>query len=176
MSRLSRLPVVFGGLVLAMMALSAPTIATELPTGIRVMDGRAAPDFSLKDIDGKTQRLSGYRGQWVFLHFWASWCGPCRLEMPKVDAISAELTKAGMVFLLVNTSEPEDVVFSFLGDAAPDLTSVLDVDGLVTETWDPRGLPATFLIDPEGKIRYQALGGRPWDEPAYRAFLNTLVR
>ncbi|MDH5632782.1 MAG: TlpA family protein disulfide reductase [Gammaproteobacteria bacterium] len=176
MPRLIRLTAVLVGSALAIMVLPTPTIAADLPTGIRAMDGRVAPDFSLKDVDGNTQRLSAYRGQWVFLHFWASWCGPCRLEMPKVDAISAELTKVGMVFLLVNTSEPEDVVFSFLGDAAPDLTSALDADGLVTETWDPRGLPATFLVDPDGKIRYQALGGRPWDEPGYRTFLKRLIK
>ena len=78
-------------------------------------------------------------------------------------------------FMIINTAESEDTVFSFLGGVAPDLHSLLDRDGLATEEWQPRGLPATYLVDPEGKVRYQALGGRPWHEKTYVDFLVALT-
>ena len=66
-------------------------------------------------------------------------------------------------------------VFTFLGIVAPDLVPLMDTDGLATERWQPRGLPATFLVDPENRIRYQALGGRAWDTPVYTEFLRKLA-
>ena len=66
-----------------------------------------------------------------------------------------------------NTAEDEDTVFEFLSSYAPDMDCLLDLDGRVTEAWQPCGLPATYLVNPEGQIRYQALGGRPWDQPEY---------
>ncbi len=75
---------------------------------------------------------------------------------------------------MVNTAETEVELFAFLGAVAPTLLAgnLLDRDGAVTERWQPRGLPSTFLVDPEGRIQYLALGGRPWDSPAYIAFLR----
>jgi hypothetical protein len=77
-------------------------------------------------------------------------------------------------FAIVNTAEDEDTVFTFLAALAPDVTPLLDRDGQATEAWQPRGLPSTYLVDPQGQIRYRALGGRPWDEPAYLKFLSGL--
>jgi hypothetical protein len=76
---------------------------------------------------------------------------------------------------VINTAESEDTVFTFLAAVAPDLVPLMDSDGLVTERWQPRGLPATYLVDPEGRLRYVALGGRPWDTPPYLDFLKRLV-
>ena len=113
-------------------------------------------------------------GRWRFVHFWASWCGPCRREMPGIQRLLPLIADTGIEIVLVDTAETEDEVFTFLGIVAPDLVPLLDVDGLVTEAWQPRGLPATFLVDPDGQIRYQALGGRSWYEPAYVEFLQGL--
>jgi len=146
------------------------------PPGIRIYAIGPAPDFSLADIDGNRDTLSSGRGQWVFLHFWASWCGPCRKEMPAIQRM-ANLMKADAIKIqLVNTAEDEDTIFSFLGGVAPDLNTLMDRDGEVTEAWKPRGLPATYLIDPRGNVRYQALGGREWDQAEYLAFLRALIR
>ncbi|MCK5091293.1 MAG: TlpA family protein disulfide reductase, partial [Gammaproteobacteria bacterium] len=109
-------------------------------------------------------------------HFWASWCGPCRKEMPTIQAIFPEFKDSGLEIVLVNTAESEDTVFNFIGIVAPDLNPLMDIDGLATERWQPRGLPATFFIDPKGKLRYLALGGRPWDKPEYLAFLKNLIK
>ena len=80
-----------------------------------------------------------------------------------------------LVFAIVNTAESEDTIFNFLGVIAPDIASLMDKDGVATEAWKPRGLPSTYLVDPKGIIRYQALGGRPWDEKEYLVFLQSLV-
>ncbi len=156
---------------------SAKVQATsELPRGIIVIDGRDAPALVLKDINGDTYDLSQYRGKWVFTHFWASWCGPCRKEMPTIQAIASEFENSGLSIVLVNTAEDEDTVFDFLSTVAPDMNTLLDSDGKVTEQWQPRGLPSTYFVDPEGKLRYIALGGRPWDKGEYLGFLKGLIR
>jgi thiol-disulfide isomerase/thioredoxin len=146
------------------------------PTGIRIYNIGPAPDFELADMDGNRDTLSSGRGRWVFLHFWASWCGPCRKEMPAIQRMARLMENEALKIQLVNTAEDEDTVFSFLAGVAPDMTTLMDRDGQVTEVWKPRGLPATYLIDPQGQIRYQALGGREWDQPEYLGFLNALIR
>jgi len=165
-------------LLVAAALLTAMATAAELPlpAGVMPIDGRPAPELRLADIDGKPFDLAASRGHWVFVHFWASWCGPCRREMPTLPRMMSQLGNAAIEMVLVNTAETEDTVFTFLAIVAPDLTPLLDLDGLVTERWQPRGLPATFLVDPEGKIQYLALGGRPWDTPPYVEFLRKLVR
>ena len=147
-----------------------------LPRGIIVVDERDAPDLVLKDIDGDTFDLSQSRGKWIFTHFWASWCGPCRKEMPTIQAIADEFKDSGLSIVLINTSEDEDTVFDFLSTVAPDMNTLLDSDGKVTEQWQPRGLPPTYFVDPEGKLRYIALGGRPWDKGEYLEFLKGLIK
>ena len=146
-----------------------------LPRGIIVVDERDAPAMVLKDINGDTFDLSQSKGKWIFTHFWASWCGPCRREMPTIQAIADEFKDSGLSILLVNTAEDEDTVFDFLSTVAPDMNTLLDSDGKVTEQWQPRGLPSTYFVDPECKLRYIALGGRPWDKGQYLEFLKGLI-
>lgn len=158
---------------------AVPTLyadASHLPPGIRALPATPAPALSLQDQDGRAYTLKDSRGRWVFVHFWASWCGPCRKEMPTIQRLSSQMKGQAMDLRLVNTAEDEDTVFSFLGVAAPDLSTLMDHDGQVTQRWQPRGLPSTYLVDPEGFIRYQALGGRAWDQPAYLAFLKHLLQ
>ena len=151
-------------------------MALDLPKAIIQSQPRTAPDINLNDMDGQSQDIRHYRGQWVFVHFWASWCGPCRKEMPHIQKLVNSMQGQGLAFMIINTAENEDTVFAFLGGVAPDLHSLLDRDGLVTEQWQPRGLPATYLVDPDGIIRYQALGGRPWHEKTYTRFLKLLIQ
>lgn len=149
---------------------------TPLPPGLLPVDSRPAPALMLTDIDGTAFRLVDQRGHWVFVHFWASWCGPCRREIPAIQRMVEKLPRQQLLLAIVNTAEDEDTVFNFLGVLAPDLVPLLDRDGRVTEQWQPRGLPATYLVDPQGRIRYQALGGRPWDSDVYLHFLSTLAQ
>jgi thiol-disulfide isomerase/thioredoxin len=148
---------------------------TNLPKGVITVDGRDAPPLALANMDGETYDLAQSKGKWVFVHFWASWCGPCRKEMPTIQAIVDQFADSDLHIVLVNTAEDEDTVFNFLGIVAPDMDSLLDSDGSVTEAWQPRGLPSTYFVDPQGKLRYVALGGRPWDEGEYLGFLKMLI-
>ena len=77
---------------------------------------------------------------------------------------------------MINTAENEDTIFNFMGIVAPDMNSLMDRNGEVTEQWQPRGLPTTFLIDPQGRKRYMAIGGRQWDTRPYIDFLRALLK
>ncbi|NOQ89349.1 MAG: redoxin domain-containing protein [Gammaproteobacteria bacterium] len=148
----------------------------KVPFGIRNYDIGAAQNFTLNDIDGEKFELNKTRGHWVFLHFWATWCGPCRKEMPTVQKLADALQGEKFQIVMVNTAEDEDTIFEFLSSINVELNSLMDVDGLVTETWKPRGLPTSFLINPEGEVKYQAIGGREWEKPEYINFLKQLLK
>lgn len=150
--------------------------AADLPEGIIELDNLPAADFTIRDYDGNEYTLKQSRGKWVFLHFWSSWCGPCRKEMPIIQTLKAQLADKPMDFVLINTAEDEDTIFSFLSVVAPQLKSYMDTDGEITEVWKPRGLPTTFFIDPRGNRRYLSLGGRPWDKPDYQKFIQTILQ
>lgn len=148
----------------------------ELPPGIMKLDAHEAPQLKLKSMDNVAYDLQQSRSHWVFVHFWAAWCGPCRREMPKIQELSTKFDKEQLEIILINTAESDDIVFGFLGAVAPDIDPLMDRDGLVTEVWQPRGLPATFFVDPAGKLQYLALGGRDWNKPEFIQFLNNLVK
>ena len=149
--------------------------ADNIPAGLVKLTPRPAPLIKLQDIDGVAYDLQQDRGSVVFVHFWASWCRPCRREMPAIQKMWNVMQKQGLKIALINTAEDEDTVFSFLASHAPDIRPLMDRDGQATEQWQPRGLPATYLIDKQGQVIYQALGGRPWDSKAYLDFLQTLI-
>lgn len=147
----------------------------SLPKGLLQTSAYPAPATNLRDLDGEPYNLEEHKGAWVFVHFWASWCGPCRKEMPAIQNMANILQPEGLKLALINTAEDEDTVFSFLSAHAPNLRPLMDRDGQITEKWQPRGLPATYLVDPNGQVRFQALGGRNWDTPAYLIFLRHLM-
>lgn len=152
----------------------AASLAAELPTGVIRLTPQEAPPLRLADMDGKTVDLRQLRGQWVLVHFWAAWCVPCRRELPALTKVFKDHPDRLPRLVMVNTADREEEVFAFLGKIAPDQPTLLDKDGQVTERWKPRGLPASYFVDPEGRIRYLALGGRPWDHGPYRQFLEAL--
>jgi thiol-disulfide isomerase/thioredoxin len=151
-------------------------VAIDLPKGIITVNAIPAPELHLADMDGNKASLASARGKWAFVHFWASWCGPCRREMPAIQQLTQDMQGKPIAFYIVNTAEDEDTIFEFLAAAAPELNTLMDSDGLATEQWQPRGLPATYLVDPDGIIRYQALGGRDWHAAPYQGFLQKLMQ
>jgi len=149
--------------------------AAEPPPGMIKLDGRPAPALKLSDLDGKRVDVAQNHGRWTLVHFWATWCGPCRREMPTLAQLMKTLPAERLNIYLVNTAENEDDVFAFLASVSPELGTLLDRDGQVTERWQPRGLPASFLVDPQGRLRYLALGGRDWASGPYLKFLRELT-
>jgi len=147
----------------------------EPPFGIRHYDKGPAPGFVLANIDGEQFSFESTRGKWVFLHFWASWCGPCKVEMPAIEKLSQMIPDDRLQIVMINTAEDEDTIFEFLASINMDLDTLMDSDGEVTELWKPRGLPTTILIDPRGNVKYQAIGGREWHKPPYSDFMNRLT-
>ena len=162
-------------LSVCLIAFTGTAVSAEtLPPGVMRINGTTAPPLQLDNLDGAAYDLQATNGHWRFVHFWASWCGPCRKEMPSIERMIRALGDSQLEIVLINTAETEDEVFTFLGIVAPDLVPLMDSDGQVTEVWQPRGLPATYLVDPSGNIQYQALGGRAWDKPVYLKFLRGL--
>ena len=149
--------------------------AMDVPRGLLPRDGYPAPDLRLANMDGVVTDLRALRGQWVMVHFWATWCGPCRKEMPTLQQLTRQIPANRLRVVLVNTAESDDEVFAFLGAVVPDLDSIMDRDGRTTERWQPRGLPSSFLVDPQGRVRYLALGDRAWDSIEYIRFLRLLT-
>lgn len=137
----------------------------------------AAPDFALQDLDGKTQRLSTYKGKVVLVNFWASWCPPCRREMPSMERLYQKLKAEPFQILAVNQNESFDLVFVFTGqlDPAPTFPLLLDEIGKVPPQWRVQGLPTSFVVDKQGRIAYRALGGREFDHPELEALIRKLI-
>ena len=122
-----------------------------------------AADFSLNDIDGKTHRLSDYRGKVVVLNFWATWCPPCRAEMPSMERARKKLLNDDVVILAVNVGEDEDTIFNFTGDYPVEFPLLMDTQGKVIKSYPVMALPTTYIISPEGMVTHRTLGGREWD-------------
>jgi peroxiredoxin len=138
-------------------------------------DRPTAPDFEIPDIDGELKRLSDYRGKVVVLNFWATWCPPCRDEMPAMQHAWEQVRDQNVVFLAVNIGETADEIFTFTGDYDVDFPLLMDQDSSVIKQWPIRGLPTTYVIDPEGRLAYRAIGGRAWDAPEILDKLRALA-
>lgn len=123
-----------------------------------------APDFSLVDIDDKQHRLSFYRGKVVIVNFWATWCPPCRFELPSMEALWQELKKEDVVMLAINIGEDADTIFTFTTDYPVTFPLLMDRDSSVIKQYPVLGIPTSFIIDPQGRIIYRAVGTREWND------------
>lgn len=141
--------------------------AQEPGKGLTALEDRPpAPDFELVDIDGNLHRLSDYRGKVLIVNFWATWCPPCREEMPSMDRAWKLLEEEGILMLAVNVGEDEETIFQFTANYPVEFPLLMDRDSKATEQWPIRGLPTTFVVDPTGRLAYRAIGGRVWDDNA----------
>ena len=139
--------------------------------------GEPASDFTGLTSTGETIRLSDYAGKVLLLDFWASWCGPCRAEMPFLVELYHEHRDAPFEILAINIdaySENAAAFLSELGLAIP-FPLILDPEGAIPPLYDLEGMPTTVLIDTRGRVRFQHAGFRERDKARYRNELQTLL-
>lgn len=126
--------------------------------------GKPAPDFSLSDLNDKPYRLSDFRGKVVFLNFWATWCKPCREEMPSMEILNKNFEKDGLVILAVSidrVTTTKDIP-PFVKGLNLTFPVLIDSWGKTDKPYKRMGVPETFIIDQEGIIREIVIGPRDW--------------
>jgi thiol-disulfide isomerase/thioredoxin len=128
-----------------------------------VEDNVAAPSLVLKDLQGKQHDLNDYKGQVVLVQFWATYCGPCRKEMPSMNKMMKEMGDVPFKILAVDMGETKEEVDQFVSEVKPEFTILMDEDGKSIEDWRVFAAPSNFIIDPDGNIRYTLFGGVEWD-------------
>jgi thiol-disulfide isomerase/thioredoxin len=131
--------------------------------------------LALKDLDGRPHDLADYRGKVVVVNFWATWCAPCRDELPSLERLRDALRSRPFEVLAVNVAEGEPRVKRFLAEVPFRLPVLLDRDGDTQRAWKVRGLPATFLLDREGSIRFWYLGELDWAQPKILRTVEALL-
>lgn len=137
--------------------------------------GRPVPPLDVVDLGGKPWRLESLAGQVVVLNFWATWCEPCRLEMPSLDAMAARRRKEGVIVAAVNYKEAPDVIRRFLERAPFRSQILLDADGDATVSWTPRVFPSTVVIGRNGVPVHVVVGELDWEGAEARSLLDPLV-
>ena len=139
--------------------------------------GHLAPDFVLPTLDGRDMHLSDYRGHVVFLNFWATWCGPCKVEMPAIEKLYREFRPKGFVVVAVSSDAEGPAVTRPYRDALGlSFTIADDSEMLVSRLYGVRSLPLTFLVNREGVITYQIFGARDWGDSETRDGIRQLLR
>jgi thiol-disulfide isomerase/thioredoxin len=145
-------------LMLALAGCQRPDLTAEpQPAAGATAPAELAPDFTLATLDGATVQLSTLRGRWVLVNFWATWCAPCREEMPYLDSLAAQHADR-LTVLAVNMRESEDAVAAFVAELDLRLPVLLAPDDATLLAYNVRGLPISFLIDPDGAVVQRMVG------------------
>jgi len=134
-----------------------------------------APDFALQDLSAKRISLKSLRGKAVSLNFWATWCIPCRQEMPSMEKLHRELKEHGLELVAVNLREGQREVRRFVDELSLTFTILLDKDGRVFEEYGAWSLPLSYFINRRGEFVGKAIGYRKWDSAEARAFFQDLL-
>lgn len=137
--------------------------------------GSPAPDFVLKSATGHNIRLSELRGQVVLINFWASWCGPCREELPLLEKLHARYRKAGFALLAVNIDDDRANADTLLRKLGVGLAPLYDGDKRVAKRYDVDTMPATLIVDRDGRVRYVHRGFRRGYEAKYEREVRELL-
>ncbi|MBJ6752156.1 TlpA disulfide reductase family protein [Geomonas anaerohicana] len=161
--------------VLLLAALAAAGCAkkqAELPA----VEGNAAPDFTLKDLSGKPVQLSTLKGKLVLVNFWATWCPPCREEIPSMVKLNQAMQGKNFQMLAISIDEGgKGAVEDFFKRGGVTLPALLDTDGQVSRRYGTTGVPETFVVDPKGVIRKKVVGGLDWSHPEVIQALQDLM-
>lgn len=123
-----------------------------------------AEDFTLLDLEGNEVSLSDYKGKKIFLNFWATWCPPCKAEMPDIEKVYQETKDSDLVILAVEIGEPLETVKSFIDENDYNFKVLLDIDQSVASTYNISSIPTSFFIDEDGYIIEKRVGGMNEDQ------------
>ena len=159
------------GLLLAAMVAFVPLTAAHAAEM-----NEAAPDFTLKSLGGENLKLSEMAGNVVLINFWASWCGPCREEMPLLNALHNKYEPLGFTVWGVNVEENSANAQGFLNDFPVDFPILLDDTNKVSRQFKVIAMPTTVVVDRDGNMRYLHQGYKSGDEARYRKMVKKLVR
>ena len=155
-----------------LLALALPASAAEL----KPWSGGSTPALELTDLQGKKHSLADYRGKVVLVNFWATWCEPCREEMPSIERLRASLEGRPFAVLAVNLAEPESRIQKFLDTMPLGFPILLDRDTKTTRAWQAKVLPATYIVGADGAIRYRHVGELDWSKPEVRKQIVALMK
>ncbi|WP_026376271.1 TlpA family protein disulfide reductase [Aestuariibacter salexigens] len=135
-----------------------------------------APDFTLKSREGSNMRLAEQRGNIVLVNFWASWCGPCREELPHMEALQKEYEKLGFTVFAVNVDDDPSKANVLLNDIDVSFPVLFDPQGDVSQMYDVSAMPTTVIIDRDGMARMTHKGYQSGDERKYEKAIKLLMR
>ncbi len=139
-----------------------------------VADEPGAQAFTLDSIDGGSISLDDYKGKFVLLNFWATWCAPCRKEMPALDRLHKKLNNGNFEVVGIHVGPSLSGVQRFLEQVPVEFTILID-QNMELSNWGVLGLPTTFLVSPEGRLVYRAVGEREWDSAKIVRFLRKVM-
>ena len=154
-------------------------IAAALAIGLPALagpSGAPAPQFTLSARSGRDVSLTQYHGQVVMINFWASWCGPCRQEMPLLESIYKKYNKLGFTLLGVNVEPDSQAADDWLKATPVTFPILYDKESKVRKLYDVAGMPSTVIIDRSGKLRVLHQGYKPGDENEYLDSIRSLIR
>jgi len=164
-------------LVLAAITLFLSVVLGEAESAADSSQGVAAPAFTLPAISNESGQLSlaDLRGQVVYVDFWASWCGPCRLSLPAIDGLYQDLAAQGFTALAVSIDIVEDDALDFLKRYPVSYPVVIDIDSAIPRLYSVEGMPSGYLIDRQGMIREVHVGYKKGDERRLRRSIEALL-
>ncbi len=165
---LSTWPTMIGLFFLLLVMAATSQSATEAP--------EAAPDFTLKATNGKNIRLRELQGEVVMINFWATWCGPCRLEMPKLEQLHRQYQKTGFTLLGVNLDDNSGNAIGMVKKLGVSFPILFDKDKRVSKLYKVDAMPMTVLIDRDGKLRYLHRGYKAGYEDTYQTQVRELLK
>ena len=140
------------------------------------LEGQTAPDFALKSSTGENLRLSEYRGDVVMINFWATWCGPCRQEMPLLDELYSRYERVGFNLLGVNIDDDSRRAMQMIEELGVSFPVLFDARKEVSKLYEVEAMPVTVLVDREGNVRYVHHGYKPGYEEKYLDQVRSLLR
>jgi peroxiredoxin len=140
------------------------------------MEGQQAPDFALKSSTGENMRLSEFRGDVVMINFWATWCGPCRQEMPLLDELYSRYQRVGFNLLGVNIDDDSNRAMNMIEELGVNFPVLFDARKEVSKLYEVEAMPVTVIVDRKGTVRYIHHGYKPGYEDMYLDQIRSLLR